>query len=484
MNGKIKFSWREWVMLAVALALTVLYMHVFGFGRMLDSQFVPGVGATVFALAALGAGALYLGRGARYDAVTLLLLAASVLLALSFAVFSNMFLCTINYFACAMTGCLALARMAGRDRYTMGSWKVLPNTIGLVCKALFVNVDKPFRALGSLSGDGRRRTLGVLIGIAAAIPLLVIVIVLLCSADAVFGGIFKGIGKWLESLNAPRAIWYAVRCISFTLFIFSAFYFLAWPRGKKGRAAERQHEGTWSVPFLVVFILLDLVYAVFVAIQVAFLFGGMKAAAMQGGYAEYARTGFFQLVAVAFINMAAVLVSATFMKHDACRSAAKWAAMLLTLFTAVILASAVYRMILYISVYGLSLLRVLTLWGMAMIAIGLALSAVKLWRADVKFFPVFFAVCIASWIAFNYSNPAGLIADYNADLYLSGRAETVDVVYLRDLGPEAMKSLRRISKESDVSFVRSEAARAAYDIVSAVDEMDWCEWRLVYSGAK
>lgn len=483
MNGRIRFSWREWVMLAAALALTVLYMHVFGLGRLADSMFVPGVGATLFAVAVLGAGALYLGRGARYDAVTLLLLSASVLLALSCAVFTNMFLSMINYFACAMAGCLALARMAGRDRYLLDCWKVLPDTIGMVCKALFVNIDKPFRALGSLSGSGRKRALGILIGVAAAIPLLAIVIALLCSADAVFGGIFREIGERLDSLNPPRAIWYAVRCISYTLMLFSAFYFLAWPRGKRA-AEQKQHEGTWSAPFLIVLILLDIVYAVFAAIQVAFLFGGREAAAMQGGFAEYARTGFFQLVAVAFINMAAVLVSATFMKRDACRGAAKWAAMLLTLLTAVILASAMYRMLLYISVYGLSLLRVLTLWGMAMIAIGMALSALKLWRTDVKFFPVFFAVCLASWIAFNYSNPAGRIAEYNVGLYLNGTVETVDTKYLRELGPEAVKHLNRLCEETDDRTVKREAARAVRDIAFDSEGIDWCEWRIYYSTAK
>ena len=481
MNKKIVFTRREWVALAAALVLAALYAHVFGLLRMLDSRFTPGVGAALFGLGLLAVGDWYLGKNARRDAVSILLMAASALTALSCAIFSNQTLGALNIGACWLTGVLGLCRMADKDRWGLDRWLAVPYGIGQFFKAIFVNFDKPFRALGSAGGKNRGRALAILIGIAAAIPVLAIVIALLSSADAVFGGIFVSIGEWLESLNAPRAVWNVFRTVTYMLMLFSAFWYLAHPR-PKAAAQEPARSGAPAAPFAIVIILLDIVYAVFVFIQVAFLFGGRETARMQGGFAEYARTGFFQLVAVAVINAAAVLASAVFMRRDKGGAVVRWAALLLAALTAVILVSAVWRMSLYINEYGLSMLRLGTLVGMALIAIGIVLATVKLWRPELKFFPVFFAVCLAAWIGFNYSNPARFIAGCNVTAYLDGRVATCDVDYLRELGPEAVAPLRLLAERSPENAERAE--EAADYIVETAKQARWSEWRLFFSLAK
>ena len=55
--------------------------------------------------------------------------------------------------------------------------------------------------------------------------------------------------------------------------------------------------------------LTDALFAAFVTIQAAYLFGGRDTLARSGmTYAEYARRGFFELVAVAVLTLALVLV--------------------------------------------------------------------------------------------------------------------------------------------------------------------------------
>ena len=481
MKRKITFSWREWVALAASLALAVLFVRVCGFFRIVDTYFTPGVSAAIFGLGLLAVGDWYLGRGARRDVVAILLMAASALSALSCAIFSSVGLGLLNIAACWLTGAMGLMRMAGKDRFGLDRWQVVPNTIGQFFKSLFVNFDKPFRALGSVGGKNKGRFIGVLIGIAVALPLLALVIVLLCSADAVFGGIFDSIAEWLVELDAVRTVWDVFRAVTYMLMIFSALWYLAWPR-QKVTPEEKTRANTQSAPFVIVLILLDIVYAVFVFIQIAFLFGGRETARMQGGFAEYARTGFFQLVAVALINVAAVLVTSVFMRRDKGGKAAVWASVLLTALTLVILVSAVWRMSLYISEYGLSMLRLGTLVAMALIAVGLALATFKLFRPSLKFFPVFFAVCLAAWIGFNYANPARFVADYNVKAYLGGRAETVDVEYLQELGPEAVAPLRLLEASSPEHA--GEARRAAEAVIEKTKEADWYEWRLFFSLAK
>ena len=183
----------------------------------------------------------------------------------------------------------------------------------------------------------------------------------------------------------------------------------------------------------------------FVAIQLAFLFGGKETAAMSGGYAEYARSGFFQLVAVAAINLGAVLISASASRPErGAKIAMCGLSTLLLALTAVILVSAAYRMRLYVSAYGLSFLRALTFWGMAVIALLMAAAAVKVFRRKFRFWPVLLTVVLVMWLAFSYANIDARVAEYNVDRYLDGSLEEVDVSYLSSF-PEALPALRRLA---------------------------------------
>ena len=98
--------------------------------------------------------------------------------------------------------------------------------------------------------------------------------------------------------------------------------------------------------------------------------------------------------------------------------------------TAVILASAAMRMNLYIQEYGLTLMRLLTLLGMAFTAVLLAALLVKTFHAKTNFFRIFMIAGLALWICFNFMNIDKLIVRYNVAQYESGAIENVDAWYL------------------------------------------------------
>ena len=171
---------------------------------------------------------------------------------------------------------------------------------------------------------------------------------------------------------------------------------------------------------------------------------------MAGGWAEYARSGFFQLVAVAAINLTLCLAGTDgerFASHGG-RLLRGLYALLLAL-TAVILASAFRRMCLYIDAYGLSVLRLLTLWAMAVIAFGILMAGWKLCRPGVSFFRAAGVFALGLWCAMALAGPGRLIANYNADRYLSGELTEVDAGYLRGLGCDALPALRALGEETD-----------------------------------
>ncbi len=301
-----------------------------------------------------------------------------------------------------------------------------------------------------------------------------------------FRGLLRGLGDWLAGIGAARLLWRVLRTLLMTLLLFSALYTL--PRKRSGKPAAPSdaivvNGDAVRVPLIVVLTLLDLVYLVFVAIQFAFLFGGTEAAAMKGGWAEYARSGFFQLVEVSCINLAAVLAAAVLGVDRAKKGAPGRRALLalsalLLLFTAVILCSALWRMWLYISVYGLSLLRALTLWGMAFLAVCLAAAGLRLFWTGFRFFPVFLAAGLSLWLAFSFANIDGRIADYNVNAWLRGSVEQIDTDYLTALGPAALPALRRLHDADAEAFSDEKLAAFESQLGREASRMTWREWNL------
>ena len=160
---------------------------------------------------------------------------------------------------------------------------------------------------------------------------------------------------------------------------------------------------------------LDVLYAFFLAVQCAALFGGADYLAQVGiSYASYARSGFFQLVAVAAVNLACLLACLALCKGEG--RGLRMVQVLGTLLVAasgVMLVSALWRMNLYVGAYGLSFKRVLTYWGMAVLAVLLAAALWKVWHRHFRWFRVLLSVGVAGWLLLNYANVDALVARYN-----------------------------------------------------------------------
>ena len=101
---------------------------------------------------------------------------------------------------------------------------------------------------------------------------------------------------------------------------------------------------------------LDLLFAAFVAVQVAVLFGGHDHVLRTAGltYAEYAREGFFQLLVVGLLTLGVVGAAARFGRVESERDARRMQVLAgtLCLLTLVVLASAVHRLGLYEEAFG------------------------------------------------------------------------------------------------------------------------------------
>jgi hypothetical protein len=119
-----------------------------------------------------------------------------------------------------------------------------------------------------------------------------------------------------------------------------------------------------STEICVVLGLLDVLFFGFVLVQLRYLFGGAALVASTTGlsYAQYARRGFFELVTVAAVALPLLLLVHWLLPADAPRSERRFRALAGTqvVLLFVIMASALQRMRLYQSAYGLTELRLYT----------------------------------------------------------------------------------------------------------------------------
>lgn len=401
----VHLDFMDRVAMALAFALSALYFYVFELEKIFME--LPGWGITAFVFEFYAVVFVCLGKKVQPTKGSIFLTASALLLALSCGLYPSWEMTVINCFVILGLSAIASFSLSG---HLVRSWNdvgVLWEAPALACKALFKNFVLPFRAARVVKGHSAAL---VLLGISVAIPLLALVIALLCSADAVFDGLIRNMGSWTADQNFGIMIWKTIRWVVLALMFFSALYYIRHELKREEKKTSELEEVSFpSVPAAVVVALLDIVYVVFCAIQFAFLFGGAETAAMSGGYAQYARSGFFQLVLVAAINLCAVLSCASFFiphsSSDDGKKVLQALSGILLAATAVILASAAWRMGLYISAYGLTFLRVLTVWGMLVVLVSIAAAFLKLLNPDFKFFKVFFSYTIASWLVFSFIIP-------------------------------------------------------------------------------
>jgi Domain of unknown function (DUF4173) len=216
------------------------------------------------------------------------------------------------------------------------------------------------------------------------------------------------------------------------------------PELVRPRHWRRLAPGEWAIPLA----LLVLLFASFVVVQLTVLFGGHDHVLKTAGltYAEYARQGFWELLAAAVLTLgvlaAAAIVSET--PKFAQRFLLRALLGALCALTLVILASALHRLRLYEDAFGLTRLRLgaeaTALWLGGAFALVLLAGVARGVRRRLPSIAV--GGTAAALIAFSLTNPDALIARRNVDHWRdSGR---IDVEYLSRLSADAVPALTEL----------------------------------------
>jgi hypothetical protein len=297
-----------------------------------------------------------------------------------------------------------------------------------------------------------RRLVSVTIGVMLAIPLLLVFGALLASADEIFASLLNGLFGY-PSIDEIFAH------VFFTLFlawVVGGFLCAFLPDGAKradlvndalqlaSRAVPKLSLG--AIEIGIPLGLLNLLFLTFVIVQFRYLFGGAPLVEMTEGltYAEYARRGFFELVAVVALALPLLLAAHWFIERSGERGAERiyrsLAGMQLCLLGIVML-SALKRMLLYTEVYGLTELRVYTTALMLWLAsVFVWFAATVLRRRRSRFLRGAIALWFVMLIALHALNPSAFIVGVNA---ARAHRAPFDGAYLLSLGEDALPTLIR-----------------------------------------
>ncbi len=236
----------------------------------------------------------------------------------------------------------------------------------------FQYIGRFFRCIGDISHSNTGAKKRVWLGILLAIPAVGVVLALLLSADAVMNAYAR---EWFRLPDLSEVFLRTLIALICAMLFYSFLYGARWGQPLLQQNVRERKPWEDTAPTVVMGALIA-VYALFTAVQFAYLFGGQGLPAGLT-YARYAQEGFNQLMWVAAINFGLFSLCLSHAQKGNVLRALMFA---LLAATGVILASAFTRLLLYIGAYGLTFKRIQAFWFLCYLTGILLLYAVRMFR--------------------------------------------------------------------------------------------------------
>jgi hypothetical protein len=198
----------------------------------------------------------------------------------------------------------------------------------------------------------------VMKGVLMAIPVLLVFLLLFSSADLIFQ---KYLSDIINIDIEPETIFRSVLVLIATLVYIGAYSYSF--QEKENQIATKQNSIGPSLGHIESSILLgsvNVLFFIFILVQLTYLFAGESNISAQGfTYAEYARRGFFELIAVAIVSLLLLLSTEKYIVKKETDHAIgfKIYSTVLVVQVILIMASAFTRLSLYEQAYGFTTLR-------------------------------------------------------------------------------------------------------------------------------
>lgn len=351
---------------------------------------------------------------------------------------SNM---SVRFFGVLVSFLLALVCF---DGLVNGEAKGNRKTIGIFYSAISTVKNIGISIKSFLSNKkGNKKFLGkALIGVAGAIPVLIVVVTLLISSDDAFEGMINGIFSNTFSTIIKINLGLGVS-------LFAIPYGLSLKSGRIAKIKKSNFNGlenTYIISFLSA---ISVAYLLYLFSQLAYFFSAFKGFLPNGKitYAEYARKGFFEMCVIAVINLAIVFTALLIAKKKngkVCNTI-KAITSFISAFTLIIIATAISKMVLYISSYGMTVLRLTTSAFMIFLSVVFISVVLRIYVTRINIIKTALITAGCVILVLGTVNVNEVCARYNYESYKSGKLESIDINQLYNLGDEGIPYIVKLT---------------------------------------
>lgn len=413
-----------------------------------------------------------------------------ILLSLTYALFSNWIFKVLNFMIIPILIIAQTLLITNNNYYKWFDARFIFDLLGGMLLRSLLYVSEAFVLLSEISKrkirSGRASTVTKIIaGLVLSIPLLLVVISLLSSADKVFDYWMENVRYLFINVNIADFIVQMIIGVFISIIAFSYLWSLYYKKEKdfpKAIGECIRIKKIWDpIIVLTVLVSVNLIYVVFTVIQFGYLFGSIGSLLPEGvTYAEYARKGFFELVLVTLINVSILtsIINLTKTENPIISNVIKIMNSCLVACTMVMLLSAHFRMSLYEQEYGFTYLRVFTHAFMLYIFALLVVTLIKVWRENFYLLKSYIVISVIAYLALNYFNVDAFIAKNNIRRYELNSNETIDTYYLRYLSNDAVPYIVKLLESEDEQVVYNIKVGLKYRKSMLTSESYWQTFNL------
>lgn len=416
-----------------------------------------------------------------------------ILLSSTYFIFNNELFKILNIFvivALGVTMCVYLSKSKIK-------WPDFLKKIGCVFGGMFESVSDIINTFkipeNKKENESLKKVKKIGKSLLITIPIILVVLILLMSADQVFEKIFDKVFLDLSKVLSLEGIVKLLSRLSVILITFLLCGGFLVNLVKDNTMFTKEDEDTKvtvkfeNLTINMILTVLNIIYLIFGFIQITNLF--MNTSNNPNfDYSSYARQGFFQLMFVSFINFV-ILIVANINKVKKTKSQKiynKIMSLLIILFTIIIIISAFYRMNLYQETYGYTYLRIFV--DFVLISEVLISIPIIIYLLGKKIDILKSVIIITSFmfVLLNFMNIDNFIAEKNIDRYFNNPEDSnFDISYLCKLGTDATEQITRLLKADD-EYIVKRTERYLYEQKQSLnlDEMNWQEYNMSKKEAK
>lgn len=385
--------------------------------------------------------AVYLSKGSKPSPYAVLCAIMSLLISAVFTLTSNGLVRFLSFIAIFALSAVFFEDMACCSRAD-GDLGIIVNIVYSTFGKIIPNMPRTIKSL-LIGGNGKRKTLGkVIIGIACAIPALLIIIPLLISSDLAFESLvnrlFSNISSTIIKLVLSLILGWIIISFGFSM-----------KKDAPREAKESTFSGVENIYVISFLSVLSLCYAMYMLSQLAYFFSAFSGILPKGKFnvADYARRGFFELTAIAAINLAIIFISLIILKKS--NAAVKALCTFVSIFTILLSVTALSKMLLYIKSFAMTELRIITCAFMIFIFIVFISVIIRIYLPRTQVLKTALITAAGILLILGTVNVNSVVAKYNYEAYSDGRITEIDVEKIYNTGAEGVPYLIELTKSPD-----------------------------------